>query len=329
MRDDVSNTLFRPALSSAGRFHPQAAAQLEPLRRALGYREVAETIPDKRNASIGANATYEHRISVPPGTWLWGISGSSSEADGCTVQVIDQGTGGTLFSAPAYIGNAVSGEALSVLDGGGAAHSIRQAVAFLARPRVFVEPGWAKVRVVNLANAANLVQIALYFAVPPAPGDPRNEYNALLEQECDLARRAIRTSSGGAQGSGGTMTPGGIFIPGATDPLTLPATPFSFDLTAAGAETLTLMPAAPGYRIAVYALDLQAIDGNTLTLYNGTKPLRGAIKLAAGSGYMRQIADPKNPHWVLDEGAPLNIGTEIAGRFTGDGQVRFLEKWGV
>lgn len=315
--------LFQPA---PGRFHPLVLGQLEPLRQALGYSERVEVVPDRQNALVGSHATYEHRISVPPGSWLWAIAGSSEQPEGATIQVVDQGTGATLYSAPANMANVVSGQPVPIPDGFGNFGLIRMPIAFLARPRVFVEPGWLRVRITNLAPLANRIQVALYFAAPPKEGEPRNAYNLLLEHECELAHRAIR--AGATQGSG-PGAPGVPFIPGPTDPLDLPALPFEFDITAAAPGTYTLVPAAPGYRIAVYALDLQALDANEFTLMNRQKRLRGAIQLTGGGGYMRQIAEPRNPHWVLDEGAAFEVTVANAGRFTGDGQVRFLERWDV
>jgi hypothetical protein len=314
-----------------GRFPGYVLGQMEPLRKALHYSERVEVVPDKANAVVGALATYEHRISVPPGAWLYGLSGSSEQAEGFTVQVFDAGSGAKLYSPSAvdYANATAQGAPARIVNGAGVSQTIVQRLALLGRPRVVCEPGALRVQVKNLSANTNRIRVCLHFAFPPEADQPgRNEWNALLEQEAALARLAIRAASAGGvtspQGSGG-----GMVVAGSIDPLELPATPISFDVTSLAGATTVLVPGAAGYRIAIYAIDLQSIDPNTYTLLNGAKALRGAIVLEANGGYMRQISGAKNPHWVLDDGASFGIQAVGASRFTGDLQYRMLEHWGI
>jgi hypothetical protein len=311
-----------------GRFHGYALAAMEPMRKALSLHPRLEVVPDKSNRSLGALATYEQKISVPAGTLVCACSGVSEQAEGFTVQVQDAGTGANFYPTPLQLGNAVGGAGypLGIADGAGVVQHITQPLALLGRPRVVPAPGFLKVRVVNLSALPNLIQLVLHCVVPPDPGEPRNEWNDLLDSEAELAQRAIRTAGGATQG---TTSPSGVFTPGATDALDLPSTPVTFDITAAAAGNFVLVPGAPGYRIAIYELDLQAIDANQFQLLNGAKNLRGLIDLKDSTGYMRQTAGPKEPHWVLDDGAAFSVTVSGAGRFTGDIQYRMLEHWGV
>ena len=69
---------------------PETAVHaLSGLRTARGYLPHLEVVPDSANVSVAANSTYEHRVTIPVGSLLWGLSGSSSQADGFRVQIID------------------------------------------------------------------------------------------------------------------------------------------------------------------------------------------------------------------------------------------------
>lgn len=320
---DLMNNLPR----GVGRWARYALAELEPIRRALSLEQQVLVAPDRANAVVGPGATYEHKFAVPPGSLITGFSGSSVQPEGCTVQLLDAGTGAQMFDKPVDLANATGqGYPGGIANGAGVVQQIKLPLALLARPRVVVEPGWLKLQIRNLAPLANDIQVCMWVVTPPAEGAPRNEWNALLDHEADLARRARR--SGGVGGTGAPIVGPGGFVVGGTDPLDLPATPLSFDVTAAAPGTNILIPGTSGYRIAIYALDLQALDANTFQLLNGAKNLRGLISLAEGGGYMRQISGPKEPHWVLDDGASFAVTVSAAGRFAGDLQYRMLERWG-
>jgi len=313
-----------------GRYHAFALQEWEPIRKALSLHQRIEVVPDSSNALIGALTTYEQKISVPPGSLLCAIAGTFDDADGCTVQLVDAGANVNMWPAPVQLLNAVGGNGrypLTVKNGAGTVQQIYQKLHILGRPHPIAAPGFLKLRVKSLASAPSAFQICLFLLTPPEPGEPVNEWNALLEQELTAWSRSARL--GAAQGSAAAGGTGGSLVPGQTNPLELPATPVSFDITATGAATYTLVPGAPGYRIALYGLDIQAVNANTLALMNGTKPLRGLITLPDTGGYMRTVSGPSEPHWVLDDGASFIVSVGGAGRFTGDLQYRMLEHWGV
>jgi len=121
-----------------------------------GYEIAAHCVPDYDNAQLVARGRYEAQVWMPPGSYLWGVAGSSSSSDGFRCQVIDAGTQAPLFSARAQH-PAVTGGALL---------SQPYPIHVLHRPRLVLEPGVLIVQIENLASVAADIQFVLYTAEP-------------------------------------------------------------------------------------------------------------------------------------------------------------------
>src|SRR5437899_2692124 len=161
-------------------YHRAHRAAMEPFLRALSYRPRLHVVPDKQSVAVAAKASYEARVSVPAGTALWGISASSSQAEGFRLNLIDGGaaTQSSNLATESAIFNGLSGQGLTqVKDCAGNLHTITNPLFCLPKYRLVTEPGLIRVQIRNLSPAVNTIQVALHLSYPPRPGDPRNEWN--------------------------------------------------------------------------------------------------------------------------------------------------------
>ncbi|HBY64725.1 MAG TPA: hypothetical protein DEH78_33305 [Solibacterales bacterium] len=176
-------------------------AALRPLENAANYDQVVRFVPDESNVSVPARTTFEGRISVQPESMLCAIAATSAQAAGFKLQIQDLGTKEFFWSQPVRWDNA-SGQGNTL----GLAHPM----FVFPRPRMIIEPGMLSVQVINLADIANDIQLALFFAEPGRPDkapDPPTPGNAELSRLASLARHAVRNKqilSGSGAGSGST-----------------------------------------------------------------------------------------------------------------------------
>ncbi len=312
-----------------GSYHRPAIGALEPLRRAWGYENRREVIPDSSNKAVGVKATYEQRVTVPAGAFLWAIAGTSQQPEGFRLQIIDTASGRGLLSQPAHF-SAIAGGAsypIGVKNCYGTAVIIRQALYVLPKPRVIIEPGMLRVQITNLSAAVNTIQVVLHFAAPPVAGAPRNEWNAICEAEVELARRALRGQVLVTPGQPGAPAQG--IGADQSDPMNQPAANIPFNVSAAGDNLI--LSGTQGYRIAVHQLSLYSTANQTVRLLDGDTDLMGPIvKMQAGSGYFLPYQD--EPHFVLTDGRSFIInlapGDDPVGAVTGFAKYRMLERWG-
>lgn len=147
-------------------------AQLEPLRRANGYRMRMWGVPDPQDLPIPAFESVEYQIQCQPGAYLWGFNfyasaGTSQPAsaqpinsiritDGCTqLPLADKPT-----LAVAYSGTLVGGGVQAFGLG-----QNRQQV-MLPQPYLVAAPGLMNVEVTNGSPYPSQCQLLLMFAEP-------------------------------------------------------------------------------------------------------------------------------------------------------------------
>lgn len=311
---DRAFNLFR----GTGRYLEYALQSLDPISRAAGWTPRIEVVPDALHAELAADEFYEQRVSVPVGSRLWALACFEAmlvHPESCEIQIWDLGTGRTIWPGLTFYSHITGqGNPLGIVNGAGAAQIISNPLHVLPTPYIVVEPGQLKVQIHSLNNAAKRTQLALYFAIPPAVAEA-DAGNQTLAAEDALARGAKRERADLYRQAG------------ALDPLDLPAQPMALDFAAIGDNIL--VPGTEGYRIAIYALELQAAGAVTVTLKNGAKAVRGPLTFAGAGGWTREAAPPKEPHWVCDYGQPF-IATLSAGvQVTGDLKYRMLDRWGV
>lgn len=306
--------MFAPVAEAStvlGAYNHSAEAALLALDKAAGLRPFVAVMPEAANVSIAPTGTYEARVSVPVGALLWGISGKSAQTAGATVQVTDSKTQKPLFSQPINIGN-VTGGTITVPDCYGTNHNYTGPVHMLPKAMIVVSPGILQVKIVNLAAAANSLQVALHFAIPnPAGIAHPNEYNAAIAHELDLANRALRDPGTGSlvtnTGAGGTLLPTGNLVD------TLISVPF--DISTAGDNVVVAGNSAG--RISIYQLDLWNVAAvQDISLKNGATLLRGALaNFPPQQAY--DLPFQSSYHFQLSPGQPfiinLSVGTQVTG----------------
>lgn len=113
-------------------------------------------LPEQSMEVLGAGATTEALVVTAPGSWLTALSGSSSNAAGFRVQIVEAETRESLFSTPVLFSN-VTGQ-----DSG---------TGFTQPLHLFRDPwltlsGRIRVQMRNLAGTSNTVQLVLWMAVP-------------------------------------------------------------------------------------------------------------------------------------------------------------------
>jgi len=308
------------------RYHTRALQAMAPLFAALSYRPRVMVVPDAQGASVSASARYEGRVSVPVGSALWAISASSSQGAGFKINITDGASSADSLATEATFFSNLSGQGpKQVKDAQGNLHTIANPLCVLPQYRLVTEPGLLRVQLQNLAASVNVIQVALHFADAPRPGDPRNQWNAYLDAELNLARHAVRNLD---------LTTGQAITTTTTneDPMSQPATNMPFYLTATGDQIV--IPAAAGYRIAIHQLSLLSGAAQNIHFYQGTPSgtdLQGPLE-DFGSGYFLPY-QKEEPHFILDSGKPFvlsnSAGSGGTGHMSGFVKFRMLTKWGA
>lgn len=312
------------------RYHSQALAALEPLRKALGYEPRNEVIPDQQHVAIARQATWDHRVTVPPGAWLWAVSGSSQQPEGFTVQITDFATRGNLFSNPLHYRNITGQGSQNVLDAGANTVAIATPLHLLSMPRPIVEPAVLNVQITNLSTtSSNEVQLVLWILEPPATGSPANEWNAELDAAIEQWRRGFQSGYENSSASGAAAPQ--TFAP-ATNPMLAPAYHQPFNTGVDGDNIL--VPGVPGMRIAIHQMSLYNTIAQNLRFLDGgngpdlTGPLSGY-----GEGGSIYLPYQEEPHFVLSDGNPFVVNLTAlpaigaTGAITGFVKYRLFKQW--
>jgi hypothetical protein len=150
----------------AGRYSPNALAQLDILRRAANLRAKWWVVPDDIDQPIAPFDTLYYQISVVGGSYLWGYAfaglsaigpdGRAAEvtaADLC-IEAVDSCTGVPLFQDFAC---------------GKGCHSnftARFPAILLTQPRLILEPGQVNVEIANRTANTVTCQLLMMFAEP-------------------------------------------------------------------------------------------------------------------------------------------------------------------
>lgn len=133
-------------------------AAMSPHRVADGLKLQLRCVPPHGNIDIAAAATFEGRAAVPTGSYLYALSGSSSQAAGFDLQIRDTGTQAELFGRKCFYKNC-TGQ-------GQASDTPASPLHYLAKPLLLLEPGELLVQIWNRAAAVNTIQVVLWFATP-------------------------------------------------------------------------------------------------------------------------------------------------------------------
>lgn len=131
---------------------------LAALRFSENYDWYAFVVPDAPNASVIARGTFDGRISVLPGTLLYGMSGSSDQPEGFKVQIQDLGSKALLFPTPV--------DSQDCTGGSGSVLGISNQLSLFRKPFFVVEPGLLSVKVQNLSPNNNSLQLVIWAASP-------------------------------------------------------------------------------------------------------------------------------------------------------------------
>lgn len=157
-------------------YYPLALSQLEPFRRARGYRPRWYTVPDADTlATIPPYGAVEEQIRIAPGSWLWGMSvtvrgaafGVADPSGVLAIQITDGSTGLKLFSdfmSAGFIWTQGWGPAPPYLW-------IDNSPYILSQPRPIVEPGLVNVEIADTLGplpgwGIQQAQLVLYCMEP-------------------------------------------------------------------------------------------------------------------------------------------------------------------
>lgn len=128
--------------------------------RALGLRRLRpelHAVPPEGAGSLQPLAAAEFKLALRPVSYLVALSGSSAQAAGFEVQIRSP-AGQNLCSHRITHAN--------LTGGSGATQGARNPLFVLPKPLAIDEPGILVVQLVNLASAANQVQLVLHVAAP-------------------------------------------------------------------------------------------------------------------------------------------------------------------
>lgn len=329
MLDRIDPTRYNQFRSA---YHRQALAAMEPLRKALGYEPRIEVLPDRQHVSVAAAATWDHRVTVRPGSYLWALSGSTTQPEGFTVQLTDAATRSNMFSGALQLQNITGQGTASVKDCGGTSRTIKTPLHVLAVPRPLVEPGLLNVQIVNKSSSANAIQLVLWIWEPPQLATEWNEWNQELALEIAAWRQLVGALPHVAAGAGGTPSSsssnGKSYL---NDPAMLsPAYHRAYNVQDAGDNII--IPSVPGRRIAIHQMSLYNLVEQDIRVLDGTVDLTGPFS-DFGEGGALYLPYQEEPHFVLQDGNPFvinlsaiaSVGT--TGGVTGFVKYRLFSSW--
>lgn len=147
----TGNPIFQAARRKAHYVLRTPLPNLAHIQDFPGYILRQYITPNPIASTLAPLAPHETRVTVPVGSYLVGFSGSATAKDQLEIQVVDLREGSTLFNRPQFMNNLVP-------SGRGP--------AYMAAPKVIVEPGVISVVFRNLSNATNTVELILWILEP-------------------------------------------------------------------------------------------------------------------------------------------------------------------
>lgn len=140
-------------------FHGKAVEELQRVTRGTSYEPAAYPMPSPEKAQLPAKALAEIKLSVRPGVYVTGFSGSSSEPDGFDVQIVDDRHSDPFFQRPVSWKNATVQGNLPT--------GAPMRLFLLPAPRLVIEPGQLRIQLKNLSANPNTIQFVVFTAEPP------------------------------------------------------------------------------------------------------------------------------------------------------------------
>jgi hypothetical protein len=150
-------------------YRASALAQMEVLRRAVGYRVREYVVPNSGNNPIAAYSQLEQQVNTVAGAYLWGLTfsapfnASGNDPGNIYIQITDACTESPLFSD--YV-LASQFNAVAPSDANG---WNRRNPPLLAQPLLIGPPGLLDVELYNSASVAIKCQLVLLMAEPCIP----------------------------------------------------------------------------------------------------------------------------------------------------------------
>lgn len=149
----------RAEVFGRGRYYPARLAHFAAVAAMPGYTPAQYVVPGPGLDTLAVNGNHEARLSLLPETYICGFSGSSAQAAGFEVQIVDLRDGSKMFNRAVKNTN---------LCPSGSVEGITFPVQLLTRPRIVIEPVLIAVQLKNLASVANAVQFVLWCVEPEA-----------------------------------------------------------------------------------------------------------------------------------------------------------------
>jgi hypothetical protein len=125
------------------------------LRFAGGIEPRIYVGPEPLNQLVQPGQTVNYEVPIEPNFWLWGIVASGDGTD-FLFNISDSETGAQLFSTP------VSMATQSAIRNGTAG---RGPIQYLQTPHLFSPPSYPIIKIINVANAAQVCHVTLYGCV--------------------------------------------------------------------------------------------------------------------------------------------------------------------
>lgn len=148
--EDGLNPLAKPAFRQTRNPFVYAALQgptMVQLRATPGLEMRLYSAPDDAYTTLPPGVTYDVVVNLPPGSWIYGIGGSSAQPEGFLAQVT-MPEGQNLFKQP-----------IKSAD-------LNARPLYFSQPQGLPDGGDLKIRVVNQSIAANFCQLVIWVMQP-------------------------------------------------------------------------------------------------------------------------------------------------------------------
>ena len=164
----VDGFTFNSRPMNAISYFQNVLTQLEPLRRANGYRLRMWGVPPPNYLPILAFESVEYQVQCQPGSYLWGFNFWASAANGLTpinaIRIVDACTQLPMTSNPAlavaYAGTLVGNSQQQYSLGQ------NRCQVLLPQPYLVADPGLVNVEITNGAASTSTCQLLMMFAEP-------------------------------------------------------------------------------------------------------------------------------------------------------------------
>ena len=128
------------------------------------YYWMGVPVPTGTNINIPGYQGYEAGVSVPPGSYIISLTGSSSDPAGFKFSLSDKGSKLQLTEKTFIQSNLILGNEFPV--SGGLVEDNPFGPYLLKSPLVVMEPGQLQVQITNMAADTAIIQILIGIAVP-------------------------------------------------------------------------------------------------------------------------------------------------------------------